>query len=321
MSAQETPDQETAQPVRNESRRVAILRRQRQLLHELEHLSEELMLYSIPVTQEEIDPIIQDLNDKKNRVYLEETVEGMENVLAVYDPNTMEFTEVDGNVDEVTRSVLKTMIERGNYHTTVDLKAYNKPLAVRLHIGDKHHNKAIGDGMLLISSMAEASNGAKWFLRVEDGNVIYSDQLAEADQNDLTAKLDRLIDESEFTLDDLEGYYLFVGDSEKLSEFIKVGPSTIAEIEEVTAQEPPEEVDDSVPEEEASILEASETPSNEYLAKVGPQGRIRHHYSTQELKTMAEKRGFTVREVMMEINNMAIDRSEDTNFIYVHFKD
>lgn len=307
MSAQETHAQEQPSvPVQNETRRAALIRRQRQLLHEIDAISQELMNYAMPVSAEEVEPVIRDLHDQKRRLWLEVPEDGMSNILAMYDPTAMEFTQKDASVDAVTLAVLNTMIQRGAYKTSVDLKTHESPLAVRLHIGDEHHQKSLGDGMLLISSLPEATNNAQWFMKIEDGKVVYSDQIAAYNRADLDSKVDQLIEDSEFSMADLEGYYMFVGDTDKLTEFLKTGPTTEAKVEPKV---------DKVP------LEASTAPTTDYLAKIGPQGRIRHHYSTLDLKKISEERGYNVNAVMEAINAMAIERAEDSNFVYVHFTD
>lgn len=312
MSAQEEAPTQQPAPVRNETRRNALLRRQRQLLVEIDSIAQELTYYPLEVTMEEVEPIIQDLDDKKTRLFLEPREEGMENVLAVYDPTTMEFSEVDDNIDAVTIKVLITMIERGAYKTSVDLKTRTEPLVARFHVGDEHHGKTIADGMLLISSLSQATNEAQWLLKVESGKLFYSDQIANYDRKDLDSKFDDLIEQSEFSLSDLEGYYLFVGDTDKLTKFLKPGP--------VAVPSPKETSTNDAAAEPVELLEASTTPSTNYLAKLGPQGRIRHHYSTQELKKMAMERGLSINEVMGAINDMAIERADDPDFVYVHFR-
>lgn len=304
MSAQETP--ENLSPKLTESRRLSLIRRQRQLLHELDHIAQELIKYSLEVTDEEVVPVVENFEAQKTRLHLETMTDGMENVLGVYDPKTLTITDVAPETDSVTIKALNYMIERGHYRTDVDLKVHEEPLALRLHIGDEHHGKSILDGALLISSLSQAANGAKWLAHIKDGEVVVND-IVDEDLDRLTRKIRELIVESEFDQADLEDYYLFVGNGEKFTEYLNA-ESKVVNFPETETPAP-------------TLLEVSKAASNNYLAKIGPQGRIRHHYSMVELKKMAADRGHDVKSVMTEINDMAIDRAEADDFVYVHFKD
>lgn len=307
MSAAE--QQETTIPAiqqKTETRRNALLRRMDELMHEMETIRRELMSFSIGVTDAELEPVIEQLHENKTRLIIDEPEEGMPNVLAMYDPTKHLIVEKDPSVDSITEAAMMTLIERNVYKSTVDLQAHEGILALRFRVGDEFHGQSIGDGMLLISSLQKTNNEAQWFAYVENGALTYNEQLKAFNSESLQSRIEQLLEQNEDgpNLSDLEGYYLFIGNSEKFSDFLR--------------PEPPALVEDLPEEDELSkALTLIQSPTNDYLAKIGPNGRIRYRSSTADLVKQIEKKGLPAKKILNYINDLAIDRVDDAKFVYV----
>lgn len=299
MSAQETP--QPSLPEICETRRVSLIRRQREIFREVDQISEQLMNFSLNVTEDEVAPIIKDLEASKTRLHLEQGNDSTENVLATVDTKAMKVVNYSEELDAISKAVLDTMLKRNLYTTTVDFTTIKEPLVARFHIGDKHHGKTIADGAVLISSLSQSNNGSKWLAYIDDGEMTMNVDVSEIDHDRTLDKLRTIVNGSQFDIGDLTDYYLFVGDADKLNDILS---------EPEVAAVPPLE----------SILSVDQTASKDYLSKIGPQGRIRHHYSMVELKKMSEERELDVKRVMSEINDIALERADHDDFVYVHFK-
>jgi len=304
MSAAEQQEpQLSAIHQKTETRRNALLRRLDTLMGEMNVIRRELMSYSIGVTDAEIEPVIEQMYENKTRLLIDVPEETMENVLAIYDPKEHVIVEKHESIDSITEATMMTLIERNVYTSSVDLQSYEEPLALRFRVGDEFHGSSIGEGMLLISSLKKTNNDAQWFAYVENGSLTYSDQLKAFDGNGLQSKIERLLEEEGGpTLTELEGYFLFVGDAEKFSEFL-------------TPDQP--EVPTPVEHDVSDRLDLVHTPTNDYLAKIGPNGRIRYRTSTADLVKQIAAKGLPAKQILNRINDLAIDRVEDAKFVYV----
>lgn len=288
---------------RTETHRCALLRRMDELLHEMEHIRRELMNFDIGVTDAELDPILESLVENKTRLIIDVPEEGMQNVLAMYSPNDHCIVQKDPTVDTLTEAAMMRLIERDEYITSIDLSTHDQPLALRFQVGDKHHGLSIGGGMLLISSLPKSNNDAQWFATIEDGQLKYNDQLKAFHAESLQGKIEAMLElEERPTLAELEGYYLFIGNSELFSSFLKEPES-----DELTL----------VQNNPADMVTLNKSPSDDYLAKIGPNGRIRYRNSTAELVKQIQSKGRNAKVVLNHINDLAIDRVDDSSFVYV----
>lgn len=303
-AAEQTEAPNPAIQQKTETRRSALLRRMDELMHEMENIRRELMDYSIGITDVELEPVLDSLSENKTRLIIDAPVEDMENVLAIYSPKDHRILQKDITVDSITEAAMMRLIERGLYTSSVDMVDYEGNLALRFRVGDEHHGKSIGGGMLLISSLPKTNNDAQWFATIENGQLTYNDQLKAFHAEGLQGKIEAMLELEEGPgLSDLEGYFLFIGSSELFSAFIKE-----PENEELTL------VQNNDP---AEMVSLKKSPSDDYLAKIGPNGRIRYRNSTAELVKQIRSKGRDAKLILNYINDLAIDRVDDPAFVYV----
>lgn len=306
MSAAEQQETVPAVQRKTETRRSALLRRMGELMNEMDRIRMELMTYSLDITSAELEPVIESFHENKNRLLIEVPVEGMANVLAMYDPEQHQIVEQDSSVDAITIAAMMALIERNEYESEIDLQNHSGVLSLRFRVGDEHHGHEVGEGMLLVSSLPKATNGAQWFATVEEGQLKYNDQLKAFNAETLQNKIEKLLeDEGGPTLEELNGYYLFIGNSERFSEFLK---------------EPSLEERQIVGDSPESMVTLAKAPSDDYLAKIGPNGRIRYRSSTADLVKQIKNAGRDAKVVLNHINELALDRVDDSDFIYVMLK-
>lgn len=296
---------------KSETRRNALLRRMDELMHEMEHIRLELMDYSITITEDDLTPVFTSLVENKTRLIIDLPEEGMENVLAMYSPKDHEIVQKDPSIDAITEAAMLRLIEREEYTCQFELKGNEKLVALRFRVGDEHHGKTIGDGMLLISSLSKTSNDAQWVAFVEEGQLVYNEKLENLNATGLQDRIEAMLELEEGpSLQDLSGYYLFVGNGDLFTGLLE--KSKEVEQVEMSDSEPAVTLEE--------VIHLAKSPSDDYLAKIGPNGRIRYRSSTAEMAKSIKDKGRDPKMVLGYINDLALDRVDDAEFVYVVLK-
>jgi len=296
-----------------EGRRQRLLQRQNSLMSALLDVQKELSQFSVAVSQSEIQQVMESL-DYRGMVLSLEVYDKDESTdkqpLCLYNPKTGRVHDVAPHVDAILEAALQHLLDKGEFKSPVQMTKYSDTMACYVIIDSPYHGMKIADDSIVISrEPLKGDRGEETALAaVVDGEIHHSKDLGTRGK-----LIDRLIVEDlkkrNISLSDLEHHYLILKDGDRLATYVDSYRQALEKKVKGDAAKKPEK-----------LLEKTTEAEANHIAKVGPNGRIRYRQSTSQLKDFLDKRNVDVRDVMTEVSDIALERVDESDFVYLVLK-
>lgn len=286
---------------RTETRRRWLLNRLTKLTREINAVSAELHAYEISFDKDEIKRVADQLFDSGSCVCLS-PIEGCSDEMKASLPSVRFPAKrwVGGKLDAYTESIMQYLIENDQYYATgpdaapkrgdylVEIAPYIKDERIEL--------QEVGIDMVL-----QPTDGDMVIGQVSKGRVSIG-----TGGDKVRTVLQEYLDKSH-TMTTLprhhKVYYLVVSNPERFKEVFNVTPPKLPTISNPN-------------------LRVSQSPSVDYIVKIGPRGKIEYRQDLSSIIKDMGARDASVRpvEVMHSISELAMALRSDDGFVYVCYK-